>query len=530
MKDQPRNLLLDDLAQMAKGGIAESANALTNEEFFRYHMPIPEHQRILSREILLVLGGRGAGKSQLFQALRRLSDPAQLAISERMSQPANMSDVRIDYMVGFEKHGTAFPAAEDISAVLGGDPAQISRLLWLGLLAGVLLASNMHHDVFTSQLPGELVRQLQEALASPSRWLAALSKHLEDLNRALDHVERRLESDKASLVVTYDDLDVLAAKLTQVYPLVRELLALWLDRSRRWNRLRCKIFLRTDIFSAEALSFADSSKLRPNSLTLTWSQENLYWLLIKRLLNGDQAKLWKTYFASCVSDSPWKKVEPWGTVPRTSREHHQKIVGKMIGTYMGTDPKRGETYRWFFNHLQDSRGMITPRSFLKLFENAAERQRQEGIQRLCSDCLLSPSQIQGALQGVSIDRIAELADEEYPWVSALKKTLSGNTVPMPREEFASLLKQTQWEGASRPRHFQPEGIIDELLGLGIVRETDDKRIHVPDIYLYGFELKRKAASNVHSKAVSRLLARKRKKSNKKTARLFSAKSKRPIKE
>jgi hypothetical protein len=33
--------------------------------------------------------------------------------------------------------------------------------------------------------------------------------------------------------------------------------------------------LRTDIFDAEALAFPDSSKLRPRSLALNWSHENL---------------------------------------------------------------------------------------------------------------------------------------------------------------------------------------------------------------------------------------------------------------
>ncbi len=489
MKDQQRNLLLDDLAQVARGSNAESANTLSDEVFFRDHMPIPDHQRILNREVSLVLGGRGAGKSQLFQALRRLSDRSRLAVSERMASPMNESDERIDYIVGFQKHGMDFPPAENISEVLKGDLAQVSRLLWLGLMAGALLKVSAYRDILVSQLPSELVSKLQEALSSPGEWLSELHKHLEELNRALDGVERKLQDQNASLVVTYDDLDVLAAKLVQVYPLVRELLALWLDRSRRWNRLRCKIFLRTDIFNAEALSFADSSKLHPHSLTLGWTQENLYRVLIKRLVNGAEGELWRAYFSSCVSSASWEKLEPWGLVPRTTIENHQKIAIKMVGEYMGTDPKRGVTYRWFFNHLQDSLGSIAPRSFLNLFGYAANQQR-EGLEKLSSNFLLSPTPIQGALQDVSIARIAELA-EEYPWIRALKKSLARNVVPMLREEFANLLKRTQWERESRPRHSQPERIIDDLLGLGIIRETADKRIHVPDIYLYGFELKRR---------------------------------------
>ena len=489
MTDQQRQRLLDDLTQVAHGGIADFAHTQTNEEFFRNHMPIPEHQRILRSDILLVLGGRGVGKSQLFQALSRLPDPSKLAVASRSPVDPDKATERVEYIVGFEKRGTGFPSAENLGLVLGEDHEQTPRLIWLGLLAGVLLNSKRHVDIVKQQLPENLSRHLQESLPYPNQWLSLIRKHIEEVTRALDNVERKLETDNASIIITYDELDVLAAKLTHVYPFVRELLALWLDRSRRWNRLRCKIFLRTDIFAAEALAFADSSKLGQRSLTLNWSHENLYWLLIKRLINGNEEKLWKTYLETSVGKNAWKQIEPWGIIPLTRSDHHRQIIRKMIGTYMGTDPTRGETYRWFFNHLQDSRGMIAPRSFLKLYENAAERQRREG-QKLPSDYLLSPSQVQGALEDVSSDRIDELA-EEYPWVRVLKKSLAGNTVPMARKEFAMLLKKTEWETGAQPRHTQPEQLVDDLLSLGILRETEDKRIHVPDIYLYGFGLKRK---------------------------------------
>ena len=98
----------------------------------------------------------------------------------------------------------------------------------------------------------------------------------------------------------------------------------------------------------------------------------------------------------------------------------------------------------------------------------------------------------GALAEVSKDRIAELTQEEYPWINNVARALRGKTVPMEHRDFRKLLKDIKWQEASQPPHTDdPDRLIDDLLRLGVLRETTDQRIHVPDIYLYGFALKRK---------------------------------------
>jgi hypothetical protein len=63
---------------------------------------------------------------------------------------------------------------------------------------------------------------------------------------------------------------------------------------------------------------------------------------------------------------------------------------------------------------------------------------------------------------------------------------------MPRETLVELLGQVNWSETERPPlHQNPELLVEDLLKVGILRPTADHRIHVPDIYLYGFGLKRK---------------------------------------
>jgi hypothetical protein len=92
------------------------------------------------------------------------------------------------------------------------------------------------------------------------------------------------------------------------------------------------------------------------------------------------------------------------------------------------------------------------------------------------------------MEETSEERIRELG-EEYPWVDRLKPQLKGQMVPMPRQDLMKILDRVDWRG---DRPYRSTGILlDALLDLGIFRQTNDGRLHVPDIYLYGFGLKRK---------------------------------------
>ncbi len=166
-------------------------------------------------------------------------------------------------------------------------------------------------------------------------------------------------------------------------------------------------------------------------------------------------------------------------------------IHRMLRQFMGRGPTKGRTFEWIPNHLQDTNGEIVPRSILDLFALAAKDELENS--RAKNGLLLSHLSIRTAIEEVSKYRITELV-EEYPWLEDLRPHLESQEVPMSRHEFESLLAGIDWQNIKsihRPLRQKPSDIVDHLLKIGILRLTSDHRIHVPDIYLYGFKMKRR---------------------------------------
>jgi hypothetical protein len=121
---------------------------------------------------------------------------------------------------------------------------------------------------------------------------------------------------------------------------------------------------------------------------------------------------------------------------------------------------------------------------------AADRQMQQLPLDEPNTMLLQSSNLQGALMDTSNDRIREL-QEEYPWLESLKMSLDGLKAPMQKDVFLDRVKSTIWSPEKQPPVTSPEEILQYLLQLGIVENRSDGRINIPEIYLYGFNVKRK---------------------------------------
>lgn len=461
-------------------------------EYMKNFLPVPSHRRVLEPSILLILGGRGAGKSALFRLLSMQSGREAL-LSQTYNNELPESDKEI-WLSGFGRdrmHDHRFPTQESVERALKHADNYRLRSFWVGLWFGMIVQNErliLEFQNLIQEVPDAVLYKLKYNLTMTQEWLPLVEENYDKINSILDKLDEYLISKDKWMYVTYDELDRVSTSHTSLAPPIRELLAFWLDRWRRWTRIRPKIFLRTDLFREEFLGFPDASKLRPHQLQLEWSTTWLYQLLIKRLANLSETM--KDY----VSEVPGLIAhhdDTLGYIPSPEEVLHQQFMEHLVGKFMGADARKGNSHRWVPNHLQDAGGKIAPRSFLKLFSYAAVLELHKFDDKALTDRrLLQPSSLQGALMEASNDRIRELASEEYPWLQQLKKSLKGIVVPANKEQFIEAIERTEWSPMMRPPVERPIELMEYMKTLGILESRSDGRINMPEIYLYGFEMKR----------------------------------------
>ncbi len=470
MNSNERQERLTELARLP-------ADADACEDIRRVFLPLPRHGLALRPENFIVRGDRGAGKTALFKFLDKTrDDPALLT---RLFPSARIEDVA--WVDGFSASSTKHPDPANLERASPADERAM-RLFWSAHLACRLIEDKRSD---AGQL-AELYASWRSNWNDVTAWLARAETALPTLTQWLDRFDGQLSS---PLCVTYDHLDKIAVydpSLRQRY--IGGLLALWGSLGIRYRWLRPKIFLREDIFQTSLVSFSDASKLRSRSVSLDWDKEGLFQVLIRHAASLHEGlRTWIERGARGISlrDDPVLGPMP-PPLPEIGPVSQQKFVEHLAGPLMGDGAKKGYTYRWIPNRLQDANVRVVPRSLLNLIAYAADHALRTGA-RARHERLLTPEDLVEGLQKTSLNRVDEL-EEEYKFVSRLHH-LQGRTVLMERGEVEKAL--------SRP-HDGPDGlendgekVVDELVRIGVLSVRPRDRIDVPDIYRYGFKIKRK---------------------------------------
>jgi hypothetical protein len=272
---------LSDLANMGSSGIAENENPATFRKTF---YPVAEHSRALDPDVALVVGSRGSGKSELFRAVvRERLLPAIARVCG--GQLSRLAPQQIDWVAGHPLD-REFPDMAGLRRFFSEHRSDqdASVDLWRAYLLRVLCG---HLD-----LSGFKSRSVFDSQGAD---VDAIVRGFGDLRNepvlALDRLDQTLEDNQRWIIVGYDELDVVGGyDWHAMVQSIHGLISFWANNARRWKRIRPKIFLRTDLFRRHAQSFgADLIKLAANRAEITWSDRNLYGMLVKRLANTSQS-------------------------------------------------------------------------------------------------------------------------------------------------------------------------------------------------------------------------------------------------
>ncbi len=451
--------------------------------------PVAEHLRALDPNVVLVVGPRGSGKSALFQAFFSESRDLANAITGWMPRspishdPSDSSEWMATYPAG-----TEFPDSHALAQRVrtDADAKKVWHVMLLRRLADRIDGRQREELHALLQPPAVAVGELLEAYDRPETSPTA----------ALDDLEKRLHRDASWIYVGYDELDTLGGfDWALMARMVRGLVAFWSDYSRRWQRIRAKVFLRSDLFRRHAgMGTADFAKLAANRAELAWSEAALFAMLVKRIANtsGELA-------AYCRSSRiRFDEHAVLGLMPaiREPRDAYP-VLERLCGEFMGAGKKKGFVRNWVLAHLRDGNGRVGPRSLVRLVEQAAGKDAAN--QSLRPPRLIHPVALRQALDDVSDNHVTQGISSEWPWLEGVKKRLQPDRlVPWTRTEIVGLL-DADWEetwgrpgdAGVRPPVEQAAELVDYLIDLGVLRRRSDDRIDVPDLYLSGLKLRRK---------------------------------------
>ena len=478
--------LLRDLAGMGSQGRAEGES---EERFPRTFYPVPEHARAFDPELVLVIGPRGSGKTELVRAVIGLGLlPAIARYASGVRLPP-VEPARTSWVFGYPI-GAGFPDARSLQNFIAqrGKKPDVALELWFTYLVRVLYGR--FDDEGRSALQRLMSVQGGNALASHDAFRGTGDSAV----LALDRLDELLKKTDARIFIGYDELDTLGGTDWDIMSVgIKGLVAFWAGYARRWRRIRAKIFLRTDLFQRHATSGgADLAKLAANRAELAWSDKNLYGMLVKRIANASDSL--REYCEKSRIQFEWDR--DLGSIPVMSKAAHAKpLIDRMVGPYMGANFKKGLVFRWLLDHIRDGRGNALPRPLVRLIEEAARYELEWGA-RARPPRLLSPMAIRAALDVVSREHVTQALDE-WPWLLGVRERLRGHQVPWDRPQQVEKLLMTNWEKSwgEQPNLAPPADdaseLIEYLVEIGAFRARSDGRIDVPDLFLAGLGLKRK---------------------------------------
>ncbi|MGH3829966.1 MAG: hypothetical protein ACRDRS_05855, partial [Pseudonocardiaceae bacterium] len=241
------------------------------------------------------------------------------------------------------------------------------------------------------------------------------------------------------------------------------------------------------------------SKLIANMTDLSWTETSLYALLFH-------------YMSGADSEHSERFTSETGWADRFSGDEtkQREVLERIASTYMGADHRKGYTYTWLPNHLADGRQQVSPRSFLSALRRATKRTEEDfsgHAYALHWDAILQ------GVQHASQIRVQEV-QEDTPWVSDAIKPLHGTQVPIEKDEVihhwekaklsSVLLTQRSQTSeppdddsevrdpfATGPLNIGYEGLITELINLGVMTIRTNKKLDLPDVYRIAFDIGRK---------------------------------------
>ena len=442
----------------------------------------PSHVKAMDPDNLLVTGMRGAGKTFWWSALQDRNVRQLVGRRVKASKLNEHTEVRTGF--GVTPASDEYPSRDVLRRFMTQNMEL--RIVWRAVQAWQLAPDD-------------------HPLRQKGSWEARkayVENHPEEIERLFQERDGEFDRRGVYLVILFDALDRCADEWKDMYRAIRGLLQTALDM-RAYRRLRVKVFLRSDqVAETEVADFPDASKVLSSAVELSWPRHELYGLLWHYLANGKSGEHLQALLHEDGRRPATVGQRSLFAVARTieKEERQRENFHEIAGPWMGRGPKRGSPYTWIPNHLGDTEGRVSPRSFLAALRAAADDTASRYPE---CEYALHYDGIKHGVRHASTIRVNEVR-EDYPWMDRVLRPLEGVVVPC---EFGEIAKRWQSLGVLDrltaemeqnavklpPSRIDegPDGVRRDLEALGVFQRMSDDRVNVPDVFRVGYRLGRK---------------------------------------
>lgn len=448
----------------------------TTDDLQNNFYPLQAFSFIFDPRKFLVLGQKGVGKTALFSALKNKTYAHSLA---KYLGTDTVQYEQMDWIVG-TSNTTSYI---DIAPLLKGPEAV--RAFWYAEIIKLLRNS----DPSVGTLLPTSISVLSESNLDADTIKDFNADTAFQLSEILKIIDKKYTAEGKYVTVIYDALDCIVSPANR-RSFLSELVDIWYKNMGVLTAIRCKVFLREDIYNRE-IKVADKVKLRNYLSIIKWQYDQLFALVWKRVIsqNSDIRKWYYKVIGQNTADVSESEYFPGlGYIPALDGKKNKELLSALIGSKMGSGNK-ASTYNWFKNRLADTLGVIVPRSMIDIFAKAATTEwdiRQNGA--AITKSIIRPKCFEDNLKSVSEKRVTDLKEEfiEYQdFFEKLKNTIQRS--PVSEELLLEALRKSKLEN--------PLEEISKLINIGVIKQyqrriSDPVRYHFPDIYLLGLGLQR----------------------------------------
>lgn len=242
----------------------------------------------------------------------------------------------------------------------------------------------------------------------------------------------------------------------------------YIDFVARYSNIKLKIFLRTDIWNT--LSFVNKSHLTDKTTIITWKDESLKKLLVKRAVYSDRIK---EFLSEKIGSS-------------NLEEHVDQCFDIIFPERVYTGQKEAKTISWMIERAKDGLGGVYPREIIN-FANLSVKEElllcnHTEIFDNSGKSLVSGVAIRNAFPNVSKIKVESYLSEFRLLSNHFKRFSGQQTAEYSQTEFFDLMAGLQPSGEDMIEQMHETGVIAYSTGLTY---TPEARIIVPRLFRSG---------------------------------------------